>query len=447
MNYLKEKIRAWIKVKNDSSKNYKKTLKEELDDIDLLLDKGEGNSDVLNKRMYVSKLLQDLDKLESMEVAQKAKIKWAIERDENSKYYHGILNKKRSQVAIRGILVDGIWIDSPCLVKKNNVTREEIKRVVWDCGVDKSPSPDGFTFGFYRRYWSFMEKDVDEAIFYFFQYGTFLKGGNSSFISLILKMQDAKMVKDFRAITLIGNLYKIIAKILENRLVIVLGDIKKKQTFIFKVDFEKAYDSVCWNYLDGILKKISFGDRWCGWIQSCLRSSRGLVIVNGSPTREFQFHRGLKQGDPLSPLLFILIMESLHISVQRVVDTGMFRGISMGLSLKLSHLFYADDVFFMGPWSDSNIDIIVHVLECFYRALGLRINMNKSKLMGISMANVNVDQAATKIGCATLKAHFSYIGSKVGGLMSRVQSWNEIVNNLVARLSKWKMKTLSIRAD
>ncbi|GKB84248.1 hypothetical protein Tco_0956520 [Tanacetum coccineum] len=122
----------------------------------------------------------------------------------------------------------------------------------------------------------------------------------------------------------------------------------------------------------------------------------------------------------------------------------MFRGILMGSSLHLSHLFYADDAVFMGHLSDLNIDTIVQVLECFYRASSLRINKNKSTLMGISVANVIVDQVAAKISCATLEAHFSYLGSKVGGLMSRVQSWNEIVNNLVARLSNWKMKTLSI---
>nr|GEV26677.1 RNA-directed DNA polymerase, eukaryota, reverse transcriptase zinc-binding domain protein [Tanacetum cinerariifolium] len=136
---------------------------------------------------------------------------------------------------------------------------------------------------------------------------------------------------------------------------------------------------------------------WCGWTQSYLRSSRGSVIMNGSPTHEFQFHRGRKQGDPLSPFLFILIMESLHILVQRVMDAGMFRGISMGVSLHLSRLFYAYDVVFMGHWSDSNIDTIT----------------------------------TAKIGYATLEAPFSYLGS-------------EIVNNLVARLSNWKMKTLSI---
>nr|GFA09992.1 cysteine-rich receptor-like protein kinase [Tanacetum cinerariifolium] len=184
-------------------------------------------------------------------------------------------------------------------------------------------------------------------------------GCNSSFIALIPKILDAKMVKDFRPISLIGSLYKIIAKILANRSVTVLGDVineiqstfvadrqilngpfilnevlrwcklKKKQSFIFKIDFEKAYDSVRWDYLEDVLKKFGFGEKWCKWIR-----------------------------DPLSPFLFILIMESLHLTFQNVVDAG----------------------------------------------------------------------------------------SKVGGCMSRIQNWNDVVENMSSRLSKWKMKTLSIGA-
>ncbi|GKB44168.1 RNA-directed DNA polymerase, eukaryota, reverse transcriptase zinc-binding domain protein, partial [Tanacetum coccineum] len=296
---------------------------------------------------------------------------------------------------------------------ENNISNEEIKRAVWDCGVDKSPGPDGFTFGFYRRYWSFLKNDVEEAIFYFIQHGTFPKGGNSSFITLIPKTTDAKMVKDFRLLTLIGVYRQILDGSFISNEVFQWCKKKRKQSMIFK-------------------------------IQSCLILSRGSVIVNGSPTREFQFHRGLKQGDPLSPFLFILIMESLHISVQRVIDTGLFRGVSIGPSLHLSHLFYADDAVFLGYWSDSNIDTIVRVLDCFYRASGLRINMTKRKIIGISVSSDIVDQAASKIGRATLKPPFSYLGSKVGGLMSRIQSWDEITNILAIRLSKWKMKTLSI---
>ncbi|GJY51033.1 hypothetical protein Tco_0441880 [Tanacetum coccineum] len=207
--------------------------------------------------------LLDMKKEDTMELAQKREIKYGRSRRRKfEKYYHGVLNKKRNQLAIRGILVEGRWVESPILVKDEflfyfashfnkppdyrlhidldfpdklsleqqmvleiEVTREEIKKAVWDCGVDKSHGPDGFTSGFYRRYWSFLENDVVEAVLYFFNHGQFPKGSNSSFITLIPKTQEAKMVKDFRPITLIGSLYNIIAKILANRLVVVLEDL------------------------------------------------------------------------------------------------------------------------------------------------------------------------------------------------------------------------------
>nr|GFA37552.1 RNA-directed DNA polymerase, eukaryota, reverse transcriptase zinc-binding domain protein [Tanacetum cinerariifolium] len=298
--------------------------------------------------MAVVKSIQELDKLQSMEAAQNAKIKWAIEGDENFKYYHRILNKKRHQLS-------DLEID---------VSNDEIKRAVCDCGVDKSLGPHGFTFEFYRHFWKLIENDVVAAMKYFFQIGSILKGYNSSFIALILKIPDAKMVKDFRPISLIGSLYKIIAMILANRLVVVLGDIR---SFL-----------------------------------------------------------------------------SIHISFQRVVDAGLFNGIVLDSSMQLSRMFYSNDAVFVGQWSDSNIDTIIHVLECFHRALCLRINISKSRLMGIAMDVDRVEQAALKIRCAILKAPFSYLGSKVRGLISGIQSWKEIVNNMVTRLSKWKMKTLLI---
>ncbi|GJZ44000.1 RNA-directed DNA polymerase, eukaryota [Tanacetum coccineum] len=163
-----------------------------------------------------------------------------------------------------------------------------------------------------------------------------------------------------------------------------------------------------------------------------------------SPTEEFQFFKGLKQGDPLSPFLFILIMESLHLSFQRVVDAGMYTGIKLCSSLNLSHLFYADDVMFVGQWCDSNINTLVHALECFHRASGLKINMSKSKILGIHVEDVKVKQAASKLGCLILNTPFSYLGTKVGGSMSRVHAWDEVVEKVTSRLSRWKMKTLSI---
>nr|GFA33269.1 RNA-directed DNA polymerase, eukaryota [Tanacetum cinerariifolium] len=225
-----------------------------------------------------------------------------------------------------------------------------------------------------------------------------------------------------KPISLIESLYKVRAKVLANRLVMALDDIvdeihsafvtnrqildgpfilneivhwcknKKKQSMIFKVDFEKAYDS----------------------------------------------------GDPLSPFLFILVMESLHVSFQRVVDADLFNGIKLDSSLQISHLFYADDAIFMGQWSQCKINTIIRVLDVFYHAPGLRINMNKSNLMGISVDSNKVKHAAAKIGCLVLKTPFNYLGSRVGDLMSRIQSWHDVTEGMHTRLSKWKFKTLSI---
>ncbi|GJT24573.1 RNA-directed DNA polymerase, eukaryota, reverse transcriptase zinc-binding domain protein [Tanacetum coccineum] len=149
-----------------------------------------------------------------------------------------------------------------------------------------------------------------------------------------------------------------------------------------------------------------------GTVLSCLTSSKGSILVNGCPTNEFQFYKGLKQGDPLSPFLFILVMESLHLSFQRIVNAGMFKGIVLDQSLCLSHMFYADDAIFLGEWSDGNISTLIHVLKCFFHASGLKINLNKSKIMGINVESAQVIQAAAKLGCLVLKCPFYYLGTK-----------------------------------
>ncbi|GJQ94395.1 RNA-directed DNA polymerase, eukaryota, reverse transcriptase zinc-binding domain protein [Tanacetum coccineum] len=106
-------------------------------------------------------------------------------------------------------------------------------------------------------------------------------------------------------------------------------------------------------------------------------------------------------------------------------------------------MFYADDAVFVGEWNHTNIITIVRVLKCFYMASGLKINLSKSKLSGIGVSKREVDEAAAIVGCSTLSFPFQYLGVKIGAPMSRIKSWNEVIEKVSSRLSKWKIQTLS----
>nr|GEZ27851.1 RNA-directed DNA polymerase, eukaryota, reverse transcriptase zinc-binding domain protein [Tanacetum cinerariifolium] len=257
---------------------------------------------------------------------------------------------------------------------------------------NKSPGPGGYTFEFFRRHWRFIGSDFCSAVECFFESWSFPKGSNSSFIALIPKVTDAKFVTDFRPISLIGCVYKVVTKILANRLATVISDLvsdiqssfvankkfldgpfilnellawckrKKKKAMIFKVDFAKAYDSVHWDYLLDVLQAFGFGPNWCKWTRGTFSFAMALILVNGSPTSEFPF---LATSD------------------------GLFKGIHIQGSMAISHLFYADDAVFIREWSDSNPDNIVKILKCFFLTLTLlKLVLGASPLYNMSIYKV-----------------------------------------------------------
>ncbi|GJS46284.1 putative RNA-directed DNA polymerase, eukaryota, reverse transcriptase zinc-binding domain protein [Tanacetum coccineum] len=215
-----------------------------------------------------------------------------------------------------------------------SVTVDEIKASVWDCGIQKARGPDGFSFLFLKSYLELLKSDVEASVRNFFYSSMMPKGMNSAFITLILKVPNSIHIKDYRPISLISMQYKIIAKILANREIMAWYKKHNQKLRMFKVNFEKAYDTVSWKFLDHMLSVLGFGTNWRSWIQSCLHSSKSSILVNGSPTSEFLIKRGLRQGDPLSPFLFIIVMEGLHIALQNAVDIGRASGMS---TCPLSH--------------------------------------------------------------------------------------------------------------
>nr|GFB93918.1 RNA-directed DNA polymerase, eukaryota [Tanacetum cinerariifolium] len=272
---------------------------------------------------------------------------------------------------------------------------DEIRKAVWDCGESKSPGPDGFTFEFSRRYWHFIGLDFFTAVNCFFDKGRFPRGSNSSFIALIHKNEVLAWCKR-----------------------------RRKQALVFKIDFAKAYDSVRWDFLLDVLLALGFGPKWCQWIRGIFSSNMASILINGSPSSEFPIFSGLKQGDPLAPFLFILVMVSLHLFVTRAVNDGIFKGLCITGSSSLSHLFYVDDAVFIGEWSIENLDNLLKILNCFQLALGLCINVNKSHVLGVGVPLDIVRQGALRIGCEVMQTPFKYLRVMVGDHMSRYSAWS-----------------------
>ncbi|GKD98852.1 putative RNA-directed DNA polymerase, eukaryota, reverse transcriptase zinc-binding domain protein, partial [Tanacetum coccineum] len=316
---------------------------------------------------------------------------------------------------------------------------DELKAAVWGCGSEKVPGPDGYTFAFVKKYWDMLKVDILGFVNSFFSSRKMPPGSNSSFITLIPKVPNLVHIKDFRPISLIGIYYKIVAKVLANRLTKVVDKIKrKKKMLIFKVDFEKAFDSVSWRYLDFMLCNLGFGLIWRSWIKACLELSRTSILVNGSPTSEFNVKRGLRQGDPLSPFLFIIIMEDLHMALSDSVRNGFIRGININSSgINLSHLFFVDDVIITMDWSTHDLENVIRIFKVFYLASGLKINIHKSSIYGVAVSHEEVQLMASNTGCNAGFFPFSYLGLPIGSNMSLTANWKFLVDKFHSKLSSW----------
>ncbi|GKD84726.1 putative RNA-directed DNA polymerase, eukaryota, reverse transcriptase zinc-binding domain protein [Tanacetum coccineum] len=162
------------------------------------------------------------------------------------------------------------------------------------------------------------------------------------------------------------------------------------------------------------------------------------------PTSEFSLKRGLRQGDPLSPFLFIIVMEGLHIALKDGLTENLFHGVKIGSSeIRLSHLFYADDVIILSEWNQSDMDNIIRILNVFYLASGLKINISKSNLYGVGVSSDDIESMAAGTGCSASNLPFSYLGLPIGSNMNRIANWNSLIERFKIRLSGWKANMLS----
>lgn len=300
------------------------------------------------------------------------------------------------------------------------------------------------------------------------------KAINSSFIALIPKVDSPMQFNDFRPMSLVGGPYKILSKVLAARLKSVMhllvnevqtGFIAGRQildgiliasemihhirrtktpAILFKVDFEKAYDHLGWDYLHNILIIMGFGQIWCSWILTCLQAWLS-VLINGSPTQDFSMQRGLRQGCSLSPLLFALAAEGLHQLMEHEKRDQLLEGIDCGSqAINISHLQFADDTLILIKADLPQIHNLKRTLKIFQMASGLQINFHKSNVVMLNITLFNSVDVTNILGCNETSLPLDYLGFKLGANPRAIKSWDHIVQKFKKKLALWQAKFLSL---
>ena len=448
---------------------------------------------------------------------QRSRVNWLKEGDRNSHFFHlSTLHRRHINRITKLLCGEGNWVEGskdvrceidnffmnlftsggcvnvdnvlsciPHMVTDEQnisltcpVSCEEVHLAVKQLGSLKAPDPDGFPGNFHEKYWPTMMDTICTAARYFFNGDESLAFLNRTNITLIPKIQNPEKIQQFRPISLCNNTYKILAKILANRLKPLLAHIISQQQNAFlpgrqiqdnliiaheafhylklkktskkaemgiKIDMQKAYDRVEWDFLEATLIKMGFCSKWTSMVMKCVQSVSFSVGINGKQGSFFQPSRGLRQGDPLSLYLFLLVSEVLSINVTNAVSTGKLGCIKLSRNCPgLSHLFFADDSLFFIKAEARNCTVLRDIIDQYCRASGQIINEDKSSL--IFSANATDDCKADCANALAIPVDNTpgvYLGLPTHWGRSKTMATAYIRERVREKLDGWKTKLLN----
>lgn len=274
---------------------------------------------------------------------------------------------------------------------------DEVKAALFSMYPDKAPGPDGMNPGFYQHFWNDIGSDVSSFILQCLNSTSFPTELNDATIVLIPKISSPETPADLRPITLCNVLYKIMGKMIANRMMEMLKDIisESQSAFIpdrlitdnilitteaghylrrkqggrvgwagLKLDMAKAYDRMEWDFLRRMIVALGFDSKWIDLVMYCVTTVRYKVLVNGKLTETIIPSRGIRQGDPLSPYLFIICVEGLSLLLQREENRGRISGLKVARRAPaVSHLFFADDSLLFFKATITKATVIKEVLK------------------------------------------------------------------------------------
>ncbi|XP_073051225.1 uncharacterized protein [Primulina eburnea] len=444
----------------------------------------EGVQKCLNKQprhrllKLETKLKQELDTvLEQEELMwfQKSREEWIVSGDRNTKFYHASTMNCQDLTMDKGKFpslseANLATLNAPVLI-------EEIKQALFDMEPFKAPGPDGFPAGFFQKMWPTVGQSIYDSALNFFTSGNIPKGMNDTLLTLIPKVSNPELVSQFRPISLCNVSYKILTKTMTNRLKHVMPDLvgpyqssfvpgrqisdniivyqevlhsmRKKSGgrgfMAIKIDLEKAYDKLSWDFIRHTITEAGFSQDWVRNIMSCIETPRFSILWNGEQLEWIKPGRGIRQGDSISPYIFVLCIERLSHLICQAVENNHWKAIRLSRNgPPLSHLLFADDIVLFAEASNEQLTIIMEILNKFCSCSGETVNFQKSHMfVSKNVNNTMATNLSSTSGIPLTTDLGKYLG--VPSIHGRVTSsmYKQVLDRIKARLEGWKTKYLS----
>ena len=464
------------------------------------------------------KALEDWEDLSAAEAAfffQRSRINWLAFGDGNSTLFHRYAKSRQamnhihflltetgerveSQAGIQNLCVDyfsnllGAPVSPPMFVQSDlnilfdfkcspeqvsgfqkDFSADDIRDAFFSLPKNKTGGPDGYSAEFFTSTWSVIGPEITEAVLEFFKSGRLLKQWNAANLVLISKKTNASLPTDFRPISCLNTVYKVISKLLASRLkeILPLMISKSQSAFLpgrllaenvllatdlvngynsqslsprgmLKVDLRKAFDSVRWDFILASLRALAVPERYIMLISECLSTASFSVLVNGVAGGFFKSSKGIRQGDPLSPYLFVLAMECLSRLLRSRYEAGVIGYHPRTEELMISHLMFADDVMIFFDGTSNSLHGISECLDDFASWSGLHMNTTKTELFtsGIDQTETT---AITSYGFPSGQLPIRYLGLPLMSRKLKISEYTPLMTKLTARFQSWSVKLLS----
>jgi len=366
----------------------------------------------LEKKNYISKLITRLE-VDGDIIENPSEI-----LDKQRSYYKDLYSSKMKQNKGNELeyFLDDSWIKKITEEQKQKceglITEQEVKVVIRNMKNNKTPGTDGIPAEFYKIFWKQIGPFMVKSLNYSFKAGQLSITQKQGIIICIPKTENRNTLNNWRPITLLNVDYKVLSGVLSYRMREILKDIigqqqkgflrgryigestrlvydimhflerKHQKGLIMLIDFQKAFDSLEWNYIERILSTYGFGNDFLAWHKILYNQAQSCVINGGHFSTFFNIERGCRQGDPLSPYIFILAAEPLAMAIKH---SKKIKGIKVkGKEYKLGQ--YADDTYTLMDGSEESLAETLEILDKFQVASGLKTNVDKTKLIWLGSA-------------------------------------------------------------